>query len=382
MEFLRRLLFVSGLLGGVWAWFDGPPVLISVGVEDFARDKEQAESEVTGFLERDKTLEEFYRQRTEGRLVRVEGPKWTALWAAVRAATGGGEENGELRARRGRDFYADRLYFLPDEAPIAEAAGSLEEGRPLVYLTIGAEGPAAPTLVLDRVESGDAAGKAPVSLLHPHRNLALWLVLAGLLGYLFWPRRTRPAGAIRYARPSAIVVPDLLGAGLLVVFFGIPFLVAAGNGGNLFNPDEPWWILGAIFALLSLGPLAILFVSMRNASFWAEGQENALVVQHWTGRREIPYGEMKILRGIEWHTPSWMRWLGRLLTLFTWRAAAPTLMFGHGKGSGLDLVLKDGAIERFWLSGLLGWERLVGALDHHGVAVAEDVRKLALSAES
>jgi len=382
MELLRRILFVAGLLGGVWAWFDGPPVLVSVAVEDFARDKAEAEKQPTGFIYRDDTLEEFFHRRSDDRRLRVDGPKWAAFHAAVRVATEKGEGDGELLARRGRGRYQDQLYYLPDEAPIAEVADSLGESRPLIYLAVGGEGPAAPTLTLDRVESYDTAGRAPAWLQSPHRNLAMWLALGGLLCYLLLPRRTRTAETIRYALPSAIVIPDFLGAGLLLMFFGLPFMVASTNSGSLFDLDEPWWILGVVCAFMCLAPLAILFISTRNASFWAETKEDSLVVHRWARPREIPYGEMEILRGIQWRTPSWVRLLGGLLSLVNWRAAAPTLMFGHGKGNGLDLVLKNGSVERFWLSGLLGWDRLVGALDRHGVALAEDVRKLASSADS
>ncbi|MFQ5750043.1 MAG: hypothetical protein ACE5H3_11385, partial [Planctomycetota bacterium] len=320
MEILRRLLFVFGLLGGVWAWFDGPPVLVSLAVADFARDKAEAEKRPTGFIYRDDSLEEFFHRRTDDRRLRVDGPKWAAFHAAVRAATEKGEGDGELLARRGRDDYRDRLYYLPGEPPVAEVADSLGESRPLVYLAVGGEGPAAPTLTLDRVDSSDAAGRAPLRLRRPHRNWAAWLALAGFSCYLLLPRRRHSPETIRYARPSAIVLPDLLGTGLLLLFFGLPFMVAATNRGSLFDLDEPWWILGVVCGLLCLGPLAILFVSTRNASFWAETKEDALVIHRWARSRKIPFKEFEVLRGIQWRTPPWVRLLGGLLTRVNWRA--------------------------------------------------------------
>lgn len=376
MELMRRLLLVLGLLGGVWAYVDTRPMLVSVSVQDFARDKERAEQRPTGFRYRDKTLEEFYVSRSEGRRTRVDGEPWRPFHEAVRAATMEDRGEEELRSRRGLDYYAERLYFLPDEPPIGELASSLSERQPLLYVSIDGEGPAAKALTLVRVEGADAAGNAPDRLLHPRRRWAFWLLLAGLACYVLLPRPAQDSEAAGYASPSAVVLPDLLGAGLLAFFFGLPLLIASSNGASLFDFSEGWWVIGAVFGFLSLAPLIILFISTRNAAFRMRATADALELTRWCGRVSIPYDDLDSIDAVEWRTPTWLKALARIMMLFTWRGGLPAMMLEQGRGDGLNLVRHEGASERIWLASLQGWVPIIEGLEGRGIQVSEEVREL------
>lgn len=377
MEVTRRLLLVLGLLCGVWTYLELRPVLVAVAVEDFADSKEQAENQMTGFLHREKTLEDFFDSRTEGRLKRVDGEAWTRFYGEVESATVEDAGDEELRRRRGLDYYRDRLFFLPDSPPIDELADSLSEYVPMVYASIGDGGLTAPTLTLMRYEGVDATDKAPAWLVHPRRSWSLWLVLAGLAGYLLLPRPPRGAGVIRYAKASAIVVPDFLAAALLTFFFALPILIASMNGGYLFDLDDGWWLIGTVFWFLAIGPLVLLVITTRNAAFSLRMTEDSLELTRWSGRRRIAYDSIETVEGIEWRTPGWLKGIARLTTLFTWRGGLPALMLEQGRGDGLEIVLGGRRTERIWLSSLLGWEDLVEELERRGVKVSDVVRELA-----
>lgn len=320
MELIRRLLLVLGLLGGVWTYLETTPFLVSVSVEDFARSKAQVESRPTGFIYRDKTLQEFYEGRTDGRIQRADSDEWKRLFDEVLVVTSDAATDEALRRRRGLENYADSVFFLPDEPPTDSVAGSLGEFSALVYVSIGGEGPSARTLSVVRVEGCDAGGKAPTDMLHPHRPWALWLVLVGIAGYFLLPKPSRGPGVIYYASARAIVMPDLLGAGLLAFFFWIPIMVTTSNGASLLDFEDGWWILGAVFCFLSIAPLVILA---------------------------------------------------------NWRAMLPAVMFEQGQGVGLEFVLRNGSRERLWLSALLGWAGMIEGLPDRGVHVPGEVRELA-----
>jgi hypothetical protein len=375
MELIRRLILVLGLLGGVWAYIATTPVLISVSVEDFARSKEQAENRSTGFLYRDKTLGEFYIYRTEGRTKRVDGREWLSFYDEIAAVTLEGVSDGELGARRGLGYYEDHVFFFPDEAPIDEVAGSLAEFSALVYLSIGGVGLGAPTLAVVRAEGADSGGDAPPWMLHPHRSWSWWLILLGLLGYIFLPRAPRRPDDVHYAAAPAVVVPDILGAGLLAFFFGLPILIVTMNGESLLDFSDGWWVIGAIFWFLAIAPVVMLIVSTRNAAFRLRATDDSLELTRWSGHRRIPCADIAAIEPVQWSTPTWLKLLGRLTLLFTWRAALPAVLLEEGRGDGMEIVLRDRSRERIWLSGLLGWEKLVEELAGRGVDVAEGVRE-------
>jgi hypothetical protein len=376
VEIIRRLLLLVGLLGGLFAFIYHRPVLVSISIEDFAESKARAESQPTGFLHKDDTLQEFFDSRTRGRIQRVDGEAWPAFYEEVRLAASGEPGVTDLRRRLGDSEFTQRLYFLPDEAPMREFAQSLSDRTPLIYLQLEADGPGAPTLALIRHETGDLMDTPPAWLLKPLGPYATWLLAGGLGFYLLLPHPRRRADTIRCSTMSAVVMPDFLGAFLTGAFFALPLLVVQSNGTALSLDAGGWLIPIAIGWFLALFGVAILAVSCHGASLSIRFMDDALRVTTWHGSSLIAYQDVTRLEAVEWRTPRWVRTIGWLIVLVAQRGTISALILEQGRGSGLRLHLANGSSKRLWISGLNGWQRLVTTLEEHGAAVEPEVREM------
>ena len=376
MEVFRRLLLVFGLAAGIFAWLAARPIVVGVGVADFVADKARAEDRPTGFMHRDKTLEEFHRTRTEDRILTVSGAKWTEFHEMIRAAAIDGQGDDELLSRRGSGYRTDDLFFLPGDSRVAAAFEEFGGHPVFLYVAVdGVGGAQSPTFTLNSFEGTDVAGDAPAWLVYPFRFLAPWLLVVGLGGYVLLPRPRRREGVIRYSRMSAIVMPDVLATMLFVVFFGLPLLVMGEWGGSLLEFSGAW-IPGLVVWILLLAPLVIYAITAKNESFSAEIDESTIRLRTWGGRTAIPLTEVDSLRAVAWRTPGWLRALGWLSILISWRAIVPAATLEQGQGSGIEIVRKNGAPVRIWLAGLPGWKRFVSALAKTGADVEEEVWEL------
>ncbi|MFG0252953.1 MAG: hypothetical protein ACF8NJ_08785 [Phycisphaerales bacterium JB038] len=376
MEIIRRVLLLIGLLGGLFAFIYQRPILISVGVEDFAESKAQAEARPTGFLYRDESLQEFFDSRTEGRIQRTDGADWLAFHEKVRITSRGEPGPTDLRDRLGDSEYTQCLYFLTDEEPVRAYAAQLSEARPLLYLQIGADGPAAPTLTLCRCETADIFERPPAWLRYPLREYAPYLFAGGLACYLVLPRTRRREDTIRCHTMSAIVMPDILGAALTAVFFALPILVVQMNGGSLSLDAGGWLIIIAICWFLALFGIAIMAIACHSATHSIRLLDDSLRIRTWHGGSLIAYRDVVRLEAIEWRTPAWIRTIAWLLVLVSLRGVITALILDQGRGSGLRLHLANGSSERLWISGLKGWPRLVERLAAHGTTIDPEVQAM------
>ena len=376
MEVIRRVLLVLGLCSGLFAYFATRPAVLAVGVEDFAADKSRAEEMPTGFLHRDKTLEEFHRTRTEGRILEVEGEEWLALHETVRAATVEGVGEESLLARRGRGSFADDLFYLPDEPRLAGAFEAFGSRSGLLYVAIGGSGPEAPTLTLVEIEPSVAADSAPGWLLRPFRPWAVWLMGGALAVYALLPRPSRREGDVRYGPMQAVLMPDILATMLLVCFFGLPLFVIPQMDASVLDPAGAWWIPTLIMWAFLLAPLVIYAITARNAAFTGRIEEEALLLTRWNGRSRISFAELDSVRAVTWRTPKALRALAWLTVLATGRGVRPALTMDQGGGAGIEILAKDGSPERIWLGGLHGWEGLVAELEGRGASLTDEVREL------
>jgi len=89
----------------------------------------------------------------------------------------------------------------------------------------------------------DARRIAPSSMLYPMRRYALWPLLAGLTLYFCLPRAKTGPQVLRYSHSSAGLLPNLVGALLLALFFALPLAIipATSSTGRIFEGD--WLVL-------------------------------------------------------------------------------------------------------------------------------------------
>jgi hypothetical protein len=347
---VRRLVLIAGTLVGIIFAFWPRPVLYRIGITDFAQ-RQRGEYGWTN--RREMELADYIKDRTEGRLLRVEGQAWQDLYKDVAAL---GEQG----------------YFLPDQRPLDDIAhhfdGSftyvaLEQGSTAVYLDV--------TLV----RPGDFP-KAPASLQYPLRRFALGVFLAALLGYLLIPWPKPDPDVVAYARFTGTLLPDLgVGVVLVGLFFALPWFIVPHQA-HVSHPlvlDGGWIILTVIMWGMSLFGLAIHAVAAWYEAWCIHIGADHLIMESIWGVERVPFADIEKLTMGSREPPRALIIAGLLISLLNWRAAGPTLLAAGRKDPVACLVTRDGRRRTFGATALCNADRLVASLQQAGVAVDPDL---------
>lgn len=355
MELIRRVMLALGVLAAVWCAVRARPLVVRVSTQDFAA----AQQRVPRWMDASHLeLDAFIADQTADRLVQVRGSAWADLFVAADRLARGESPGAEESARRGRDTMKDSLFFVPDESPVSEVAGSLSLERPLTYAAV-ARADGVGYLRINLQFPADVSRYAPAGLLYPVRRYAPWLLLAGLAAYLALPRPRRQPDALCYSTFRAAILPDLLSLGMAAMFFGLPLLVVQSNarGGGLLEGGWVWLLaIGWIFAA---GFLTLLGVAAHYASYSIALTPEGIAIHTLRGKRDFHFGELVSAQVVERKAPRTLLWLGWFVSLLNWRAFGPTLLIASRSDPVLELVDRDGRRTRITLTTLPAAERLL-----------------------
>jgi hypothetical protein len=320
--------------------------LYRVGVTDFAQ-RQRDEYGWTG--RRAMELADYIKNRTEGRLLRMEGQAWLDLREEAAAL---GEQG----------------YFLPDQHPLDEIARRLDGSFTYVELE---QGGATVYLDVTLVRPGDFP-RAPAHLQFPLRQFALAVFLAGLSGYLMIPWPRHDPDVVAYARFTGALLPDLgVGMVLLGLFFGLPWFIIPHQA-HVSHPlvlDGGWIILTLVMWGLSLFGLAIHAVAAWYEAWCIHIGADHLIMESICGAERVPFADIERLTMGSRKPPRALILAGLLVSLLNWRAAGPTLLAAGRKDPVACLVTRDGRRRTFGLTALCNADRLVASLQQAGVAV-------------
>ncbi|SMX48725.1 hypothetical protein [Maliponia aquimaris] len=179
-----------------------------------------------------------------------------------------------------------------------------------------------------------AAGIGFVATLGALPLLGSLAVLALALGlYAFWPVPAAPAGAFRYRRGPAVVIPDLMGLVLVSAFVGLPLLVSRIEGA--LHPSALLvWPLGAVF-------VSLLVIGWKRGVFALELGAEALRADTGLRHRAWRYDQIAAVEPWRSDLVRPVRPLAPLLVAAGQPGAAGALMVSR-PGRGVALVHRDG----------------------------------------
>lgn len=352
------------------------PLLVRVAPEDMVAAFQRAKTGKDGFIRKGmagESLEGFIANRTKGRVADVRGPAWEAFFADL--ARAGAGDAATWAGRRGTSYAHSSFFFRPDEAPLDAAAPQLAAGNGFVFLRLSAaDGPRYAGLT--QVRAADAAATAPSALAFPRRSMAPWVALAAIAAYglVPWPRH-RDERTLGYRRSRAVIVPDLSGAIMACLFFGLPFLIVGTNSSSGSVFQEGWVFLTGTLWLIGAGFASILGFSAWYAAFRLVVCEDELRYVTLFGTRILPFTEVERVDLADYRPPKWLRTLLFIAGAFNWRLMGQALLLNARGDWGIALVMRDGRRVRIMMSYLDGAARLVDALETAGVPVAAIVRR-------
>ena len=216
------------------------------------------------------------------------------------------------------------LFFRPDESPVNSLASQFHHDNDVVYISL-TNGNRTEYLQAEyRTYNNEdfllGSGfinypTPPIYMLFPYRKYSLWVVLLGLLLYIFLPVQQKNPEAIKYPR-WRMVLGDVVSFLMIVPFFFFPFLI---TGGTLQAFTQGWPLFFFFWPILILG-IWLLFISAWLAGFSIVVTDDRLRFFTSKGEREFLYKDMKFYQPVIFKPPKW-------LIALSWIAAL------SGKGS-------------------------------------------------
>jgi hypothetical protein len=317
----------------------------------------------------------FIERHLQGRVKAVAGSEWQERLQQLRA-TPPADVGVPVGCFYDEDTtpVADVLSWLQNAQAVGDPSAAQTAGAKFVYLRFVTDaGPQFASLSV--IGPADLAWQAaPVELRNPLRHYAHYLLTAAGFIYLLppGPRKLRP-DALTYSRYS-IVLADLIGTILTMMFFAIPFFIVIGRGKFSALLDfgfDGFGFATAVFWLLAAVAASILIVTAGHAVRQVVLLPDGLRDITWRQDVTVRFDDIAEIRPIEVSMPIGLR---RLLWIAGFLFRSPllisqVLLFGYARHPGLDVHLRNGS--QFRLIALPGMERIVEACRAAEVSIVD-----------
>jgi hypothetical protein len=223
----------------------------------------------------------------------------------------------------------------------------------------------------------------PYALAYPLRSLFFALLGLAVVLYVLlpWPRRNEDI--IAYDR-WRVVLGDIMGLVLTVVFVGMPFAIA----GNAALAVTEYWVLTLVFWLTGLLGLWAVQVGVSAGGLQLMVLADRLVRMTAWRREEHLFADMVLVRPALQLPPKWLITASWIAALSGRRGSGAALLGAQSEARGFRITMKDGRVVHIWLTDqtgavtMHGAEALPRALAAQGVAMSTEgvtVRGMSLS---
>jgi hypothetical protein len=400
MELWRRLILLFFICTAILlAKFADLSPLMLVKYIDFAKEQKEEGSYmgVRIMTEEDKRLSEiplnaYIQEKTKGKIFSATGKEWGELFGAVTTASYDQTVAKEWKSRLPSDKYPSKVFFFrPDETPLSSLARQFHHDNDLLYLSL-LNGSKTEYLEVEyRIYNNEdfllGSGfinypTPPIHMFFPYRKYSVWLVLLGLLLYVFLPVERKNPEAIKYPR-WRMVLGDVVSFLLIVPFFSFPFLI---TGGTLQAFTQGWPLLIFFWPFFFSG-IWLLMISAWFASYQLLMLTDRLRISTYKGPKDFLYTDMEFFQPVIFKPPQWLivlSWLAAFAGKGSSRIGATgRAMILNGSASGsIGVRLKNGAdifiniTDQMGNNALKGFESILKKLKENGVQEKDEVREI------
>ncbi|MCF8011013.1 MAG: zinc-ribbon domain-containing protein [Clostridiales bacterium] len=331
IELWRRIALLTSILLGIALYFYVTPAVVSVTAVDWEKEQADELKSVSGYVSKEDQrisqlpLKDYIKEKTGGKVTLVDSKQWDTFFQQVQLASNG---------RYARSSYSDRVsnqdkdglwkpqgtvpvFFKPGELPFEQWGLNFQAGEQ-IYLN-KADADTSSYLLLeykDYLSSVTAMSKpyrtAPGGLYHPYRLIGILVMSAGLLLYLFLPRRKNTPEDIAYAR-GRLVAGDIVALMILLLFYSLPFVINGGTAQSITS----MWPISIVMWLLALLGVVLLYYSAWYASYRIELSQDALYLITLKGVRECRFDEIVSVNLVSLRNPGWFRKLFMAVALLS-----------------------------------------------------------------
>ena len=213
----------------------------------------------------------------------------------------------------------------------------------------------------------------PHVLVYPLRGLFFPLLGLAVLLYVLLPWPRRGDGIIAYDR-WRVVLGDIMGLVLTVVFVGMPFLITS----NAALAVTEYWGLTLFFWLIGLLSLWAVYVGISAGGLQIIVLADRLVRTTAWQREEHLFANVALVQLAIQLAPKWLIRASWIAALSGGRGSGAALLGAQSEMRGFRITMKDGRIVHIWLTDQMGSvtmrgaEALPGALAAAGVAMSTE----------
>jgi len=333
--------------------------LARVEVMDFAQEQQDIGSLYGLWTDEQKALKamplvDYIASVTAGKTTAVDGALWYNFAEGLRMADAG----NPFPAWRNRIGEWGGVYARQRDLPSPELLTGLPDGEDrYAALPDGTWVKA----VAVRLDSGDFTLGAglhgpPHALVYPLRGLFFPLLGLAVLFYILlpWPRRS--GDIIAYDR-WRVVLGDILGLMLTIVFMAMPFLITSNSALAITE----YWGLTLVFWLIGLLGLWAVQVGISAGGLQMMVLADRLVrVTAWR-YDECAYADMSLVQPAIQVAPRWLITASWLAALSGRRGAGAALLGAQSETRGFRITMKDGRLVHIWLTDQMGSVTMRGA---------------------
>jgi hypothetical protein len=356
MELNRRLLLIVCTFAAVACLMAPAPALYRVTKPDFYQ---QLKHSAFPWEHKGQSVEKFKEEEIRGRILEIPRQEWQDILRASQVSP-----KGILRA---------------DAPSIQNIVTRLTGHLPLRYLKASGER-AGELLCISRIEPQDYTfSLAPFLLRHPYSPWSLLCFPAGLLFYIFLPRRRFSADTLSYGSGfRAVVGPDLIAWAMVTGFYTLGLAVGLSGApagiSTLFSSN----LIIATLVLWSfmLFGLYIFWIAARYEGLGLRCDGGHLTRFTLSGTDRITVNEVLSAELGAWQPSKWVTRFGFLAGLVSPGAMGPVLINAGRCDHQLELHLKDGRTWVYDINSAENAESVLSCLDKSGVQMDSDLRNL------
>jgi len=354
METLRRALIVLFTITAITAWFEPANTLYLIEHINF---KHKLEHHPYPWKHNGNSVSQYVEEETKNRLHSVSKAQWQKVSSGIESSASG--------------------FVKANNQTILPFITHFSLQMPMIYLKTE-EGDN--FISIRRLFPGDYSfQQAPGNYQKPYYLYSPFLLLAGILFYIFLPRYQFSDDTLHYgAGFRAVIGPDIVGLSFISGFYALGLGVGlSGSSGGILTlfPSNLILITFVLWSFTLFG-FYMLYTGTRYAALGLHCSSEQIK------RFSIVDVEIISLRNIDsvklghWKASKWVIRLGFLVSLFNWRALGPALLNNSRNDPLLEIHLKDGRIWSYDLAGVQNIEKVLLCLQKNRIDVDPKLIKI------
>lgn len=317
-------------------------------------------------------LSEFIKERIKTRVIDVSGAEWQGFFTDLATAQTGSHVDPAWKKAGG--------WFKTDSGLPATIRSNFDEEKTFFYVQISDTQQRQEHLAVSLKKATDLAFKAPWHLAFPFRHAGCWMILGGILVYLFNSSQTPAGSHVCLDSSKTGRGSDFFTAIFAPVFIIIGAGAAVGIGSQPFSTE--WFIVSSIFWSFSLLIAFAWMVTAWYKSFSIEYNDHRVVFNSLFSSSSYDMTMIREARA-DRHTNPW--WMKKLLTIgrITARGNSTRSLYEDKEEPGFSLAINSGIsspVVRF--NDLRGLTDFFNELEAHGVYVEESLKQKATALDA